>query len=66
MDTLLTRLIRDDEGQDLIEYALLTAGIGLAGIAVWPAITTAIGVAYQSFDADTQDLWEIPPPGGGA
>ena len=40
----LTRLIRDEQGQDVIEYALLTAGIGLAGIAVWPAITAAIGV----------------------
>ena len=64
MGTLLVRLIRDDEGQDLIEYALLTAGMGLAGIAVWPAITTAIGVAYGTWDTQTQGLWETPPPSG--
>jgi Flp pilus assembly pilin Flp len=65
MLALLTRLIRDDEGQDLIEYALLTAGIGLAGLAVWPAITAAVGVAYQILDANIQDLWEVPDPGAG-
>ena len=61
-----TRLVRDDRGQDLIEYALLTAGIGLAGAAVWPAITTAIGVVYDALDGRTQDLWEVPDPGAGA
>lgn len=65
MRFLLARLIRDEQGQDLIEYALLTAGMGFAGIAVWPAITNAIGVAYQAFDADTQDLWVMPNPGEG-
>ena len=62
MGTLLVRLIRDDEGQDLIEYALLTAGLGLAGIAVWPAITTAVGVAYGTWDTRTQGIWETPDP----
>lgn len=65
MRFLLMRLIRDEQGQDLIEYALLTAGIGLAGIAVWPAITNAIGVAYQGFDTGTQGIWEVPDPGAG-
>ncbi len=65
MRTLLARLIRDDDGQDLIEYALLTAGVGLAGLAAWPAITAAIGSTYQSFDAGSQGLWEVPSPGAG-
>lgn len=64
MHALLARLVREDEGQDLIEYALLTAGIGLVGIAVWPAITNAIGVAYGNLDTQTQNLWEVPDPGG--
>jgi Flp pilus assembly pilin Flp len=64
MPMLLRRLIRDDRGQDVIEYALLTAAIGLAGVAVWPVITTAIGVNYQGLDTETQNLWEIPDPGG--
>jgi Flp pilus assembly pilin Flp len=64
MGSILMRLFRDDGGQDVIEYALLSAGIGLAGVAVWPAITTAVGVAYQGFDTRTQDLWVAPPPSG--
>ncbi len=65
MRFLLTRLMRDEQGQDLIEYALLTAGIGLAGIAVWPAITAAIGEAYEALDTGTQEIWETPNPGEG-
>ena len=53
----------DDDGQDVIEYALLTAAIGLAGIASWPLIETAIGNAYQQLNQQTQDLWEVPDPG---
>lgn len=64
MARLLWRLVRDEDGQDLIEYALLTAGLGLAGIAVWPAIAAAVGNAYQRLDASTQSLWEVPNPGG--
>lgn len=65
MRLLLTRLIHDEQGQDLIEYALLTGALGLTGIAVWPAITATIGVVYQRFDTGTQDIWEIPDPGAG-
>lgn len=65
MRFLLIRLIRDERGQDIIEYALLTAGIGVVGIAAWPAIADAIGVAYQGFDTGTQDIWEVPDPGTG-
>jgi Flp pilus assembly pilin Flp len=64
MHPLIDRLIHGEEGQDVIEYALLTAGIGLVGIAVWPAITDAVGVAYGNLDTQTQDLWEVPDPGG--
>ncbi len=63
MLNLFFRLMRDDAGQDVLEYALLTAGIGLAGIATWPLIEAGIGAAYQSFDADAQDIWEVPDPG---
>ena len=61
---LRLRIWKDTRGQDLIEYALLTAGMGLAGLAVWPAITTAIGVAYDALDTNTQSIWESPNPLG--
>lgn len=65
MTTLLLRLLRDDDGQDIVEYALLTAGIGLAGVATWPLIAAGIGAAYANFDTRTQDLWIVPDPGVG-
>ena len=64
MGSILRRLFADDAGQDVIEYALLCAGIGLAGVAVWPAITTAIGAAYGNWDTTTQGIYETPPPSG--
>lgn len=60
---LLRRLCREEHGQDIVEYALLTASIGLMGIATWPLIAAGIGGAYQRFDAGTQDIWETPDPG---
>jgi pilus assembly protein Flp/PilA len=50
----MNALLRDDSGQDLIEYALLAALIALAAVvaigtagtqvnAIWQAITTALG-----------------------
>ena len=64
MQPILTRLLFEDQAQDLIEYALLCAGLGFAGIAAWPATQSAIGSTYTTLDSATQDLWEPPPPGG--
>jgi Flp pilus assembly pilin Flp len=63
MFDLLRRLLREERGQDLIEYALLTAALGLVGIAAWPAIAATTGDVYQQLDTNTQDLWEMPDPG---
>jgi Flp pilus assembly pilin Flp len=65
---IVSRLLQEERGQDLIEYALVTAGIGLAGIAVWPAITAAVGTVYGTLvglEGPTQGHWEVPNPGGG-
>ena len=64
MRHLLTRLVFDDRAQDLIEYALLSAGLGFAGLAAWPAIQTALGAAYIRLNTNSQNLWEPAPPGG--
>jgi Flp pilus assembly pilin Flp len=62
---MFKRLLSDDHGQDLIEYALLTTAIGLAGIVTWPLIVDAMGAAYAALDTQTQNIWEVPPPGAG-
>ena len=65
MTRMLSRLIRDERGQDTIEYVLLTAALAFVSVAMWPAIETAIQQSYQQLDQNTQDLWEPPPPSGG-
>jgi Flp pilus assembly pilin Flp len=60
---MLKRLCVEDRGQDVIEYALLSAAIGIAGILVWPLITDAMSAAYTLLDGRTQDIWEVPDPG---
>lgn len=59
---LLKRFACDDAAQEVVEYALLTAAIGLAGAASWPLIVQALGTTYQGLDKNTQDLWESPNP----
>ena len=63
--TMLERLVRDESGQDTIEYVFLTATLAFISIATWPAIEVALRQAYQGLDSNTQDLWEPPAPGGG-
>lgn len=64
MTALLVRLFRSEDGQDLVEYALLTAGVGFAGLAAWPLVVSSLGTVYATLDQQTQDLWEPPNPGG--
>lgn len=46
MKQLLGRLWNDDDGQDLIEYALLIIFIAMAVMAAMPPVTTAITGAF--------------------
>jgi Flp pilus assembly pilin Flp len=62
MRTLLARLRRDIDAQDLVEYALLVALVGLVGIAAWSLIRTNLGTRYQQYDTDTQDLYAPADP----
>ncbi|MGA8870700.1 MAG: hypothetical protein WB460_06170 [Candidatus Acidiferrales bacterium] len=42
MKTMLMRLWKEEEGQDLIEYALLVALIAVIAAAAFPPVGTAI------------------------
>jgi Flp pilus assembly pilin Flp len=59
---LLKRLIVEQDGQDLIEYALLTGAIGFAGAVAFDALGDAINSTYTSWDTSVNDLWEVPNP----
>ena len=56
------KLSQDEDGQDLIEYALLTTIIALVGILVFPSIQTKMADAYRGWNQNAQDIWESPPP----
>jgi Flp pilus assembly pilin Flp len=64
-----TRVVRQmralwacEDGSDLIEYALLTALIGIVSITTWSLIAGKLGGAYASYDTGTQGLWASPDP----
>jgi pilus assembly protein Flp/PilA len=45
---LLSNLIVEDSGQDLIEYALVAALVGLGAIAAMKGLSNSIGTTFNS------------------
>jgi Flp pilus assembly pilin Flp len=48
MRKFMTRLLRDDEGQDLVEYVLLVSLIALAVATAFPPVRNAIIGVFNS------------------
>jgi Flp pilus assembly pilin Flp len=65
MRQLIIRLMREECGQDIVEYALLAAFIGTVGILTWQSIGVRIGGKYVGWDTGVQGLHSPPDPGGG-
>ena len=65
MAVFVLRLFRDEQGQDLIEYALLTAVIGFAGLAVFATVLDVINNVYGSQETAVNDRWVPSDPAGG-
>ena len=61
---LLAGFIADEGGQDIVEYALLSAAMGLAGVAVVGVLANSMSTAYTSWDTTAQSdpLVEMPDP----
>ena len=60
MTALLLQLVREENGQDLIEYALLAGFISLAAVTAISALGTELGSLYgtvrdEVIDAKTPD-----------
>ena len=62
MKQFLIRFVREDRGQDLIEYALLAAFIGTVGILAWSSVSVQIGAHYGAWDGGTQKAACMPNP----
>ena len=60
MKQFFLRLWREEEGQDLVEYALIVAAVGLALITTVNQLSTAIVSLYSSI---TQGLTSIGASG---
>ena len=56
-------VIADDSGQDLIEYALLTAIIGISGVLIFSTLSTTMGTVYTNWNTAGQTAWQPCDPG---
>ena len=56
------RFATDESGQDLIEYALLTAIIGIASVLILSTLLTTMGTAYSGRNTAGQNAWQPCPP----
>jgi pilus assembly protein Flp/PilA len=50
------QLLREEQGQDLVEYALIVAAVGLALITTVNQLSTAIISLYSSITTDLSSI----------
>jgi Flp pilus assembly pilin Flp len=65
---IVTSFVRNESGQDLVEYALLAAFVGISGWVALSTIAPTVGAVYSSWLDPTTgapSLWEPPAPAGG-
>jgi pilus assembly protein Flp/PilA len=55
MKALLHRFVREEEGQDLIEYALLAGFISLAAVGSVTSVGTALDGLYDNVKTQVED-----------
>lgn len=51
MKNLIVRFVREEEGQDLIEYALLAAFISLAAVLAIQGLGSAVNSVYNTISS---------------
>ena len=56
MRALVFNFIRDEQGQDLVEYALIVAAVGLALITTVNQLSSGIVSLYQSITGDLSSI----------
>jgi Flp pilus assembly pilin Flp len=62
----LQRWYREETGEDILEYALLTGTIGLAAAVAMSVLGDAIGSSYSAWEThgQTDAMVEVPDPAG--
>ena len=56
MKVFILDFIRDEQGQDLVEYALIVAAVGLALITTVNQLSQGIVSLYQSITGDLSSI----------
>jgi Flp pilus assembly pilin Flp len=56
MKAAMVRFLRDEQGQDLVEYALIVAAVGLALITTVNQLSQGIVSLYQSITGDLSSI----------
>lgn len=62
MKQVIVRFVREDEGQDLVEYVLLGATVAFAGLVAMNAFDDVINRVYTSWESGAQAVWEPQDP----
>jgi Flp pilus assembly pilin Flp len=52
MKTLLANFVKDEQGQDLIEYTLLLAFVALASAALFTSAGTSVNAIWKNANAN--------------
>jgi pilus assembly protein Flp/PilA len=56
MKNLVTRFVREDAGQDLIEYALLAGFISLVAVVAITNVGTGVNTVYTNVDTKVKSI----------
>jgi pilus assembly protein Flp/PilA len=56
MKSLFNRFVREDQGQDLIEYALLAGFISLVAVVAITNVGTGVNNVYNNIDGQVQKI----------
>ncbi len=60
MTNLLRRLMSDESGQDIIEYALIATGIAILLIPTVPALGQTLITVYQRINTQVSSIGATP------
>ena len=58
----VVRFFREESGQDLVEYAILTTIVTVGGLTLFSTIKTKMGTAYTTWGTAILNNWSPPDP----
>jgi Flp pilus assembly pilin Flp len=62
MKNLFARFVREDEGQDIIEYSLLAAFISISGYVILTNIGSQVNTIYSNVNTVTSNAASVSTP----